>query len=183
MSKLISEVSPHFFTKRTTRRIMLDVIIAFKINERVVAVAPVEVYEIEYPYVITLIDQVLTARADRNTFGIQYDHGELGVFVGLKDIRHGIEPGLTGTGATNDKYVEISSVYTAVITDADMLCEDLVRFFRFGLILPVYDVRNTPLGRTVFFTPSVVPFGREIDPDSDSIKETIDKGNPKAALN
>ena len=28
MSKLISEVSPHFFTKRTTRRIMLDVIIA-----------------------------------------------------------------------------------------------------------------------------------------------------------
>ena len=80
-----------------------------------------------------------------------------------------IEPAFSRAAAAHHQGVQIAAVLPAVQPHADVLGEDAVLKRVFRPVLLVHGSGVAPFGRTVFFAPSVIAPGREVNPDPQPI--------------
>ena len=96
-------------------------------------------------------------------------HNEGGIC--LHDIGLTVKTRLARTAAADDEDIEISSVFFAVKTYADLLREQPVLLWRFLHIFPVYSLRIPPLRGAMLRAPAIVLLHAKINADTPCVNQ------------
>ena len=89
----------------------------------------------------------------------------------MHNVRFAVKPRLTRAAAADDDHIEISSMFFAVKTYADLLREQPVLLWRFLHIFPVYSLRIPPLRGAMLRAPAIVLLHANINADTPCVNQ------------
>ena len=133
----------------------LDVIYIPNVVKGIEAKAFFHVQEIQHLNFIAFCQQDIANSTQDLTFGIKDDK----TAVGIENIGDDIESGFTGTRSANDQNIQVSPVSPDNEADGNILGQDFILigiFVLSGCIFSIDAAGQSPLGRTVFLSATIV---------------------------
>ena len=156
----------------------LNVIIVANVGEGIVAMAPVQIDQVNHLDCIPLCLQQIPGIPKQLSLGIQHHIRA----VRLHDVGLGIAERLTSAGTADHQHIYISAVYPSIQSNGHILRENLVDERILCGVLPVDFAGTAPFRRTMLFPTSVIlvigcktPYGNQVDEDKN-------KDSPETAL-